>query len=86
VNRLWTPGLGRYVLRHPADGATLARAGWRLRREGWLRHAPYLPLPAPAYWRFRMVTANGDAAVPLSPAAMVDAATWALAQPVGRRT
>jgi hypothetical protein len=31
-----------------------------------------------------MVTVNGNSGASLSPASMVDAATWALAQPVGR--
>jgi hypothetical protein len=85
MKRLWSPGLGRYLLRHPANVVTLARAGWRLRRDGWTRHAPFLPLPDVRYWDFRMATVNGNAGATLSPASMVDAATWALAQPVGRR-
>lgn len=84
MRSLWTPGLGRYLLRHPAKAVTLARAGWRLRRQGWLRHSPFLPLPDSDYWHFRMVTVNGNSGASLSPASMVDAATWALAQPVGR--
>jgi hypothetical protein len=31
-----------------------------------------------------MVTVNGNSGASLSPKSMVDAATWALAQPVGR--
>jgi hypothetical protein len=85
MKRPWSRGLGRHLLRHPADAVTLARAGWRLRRDGWLRRAPFLPLPDARYWDFRMATVNGSSDVPLSPASMVDAATWALAQPVGRR-
>ena len=85
MKRLWSRGLARHLLRHPADVVTLARAGWRLRRDGWLRRAPFLPLPDARYWDFRMATVNGSSDVPLSPASMVDAATWALAQPVGRR-
>jgi hypothetical protein len=84
VNSLRTPGLVRYLVRRPASALILARAGWRLRRDGWLRHAPFLPLPAPDYWRFRLVTVNGDSSSALEPASMVDAATWALRQPRGR--
>lgn len=83
---LWTPGLGRSLLRHPSHTATLARAGWRLRREGWLRHRPHLPLPDPAYWNFRVTTVNGSSNKVLGPSSLVDAATWALRQPVGRRS
>jgi hypothetical protein len=82
--RLWTPGLGRYLLRHPDHGLTLARAGWRLRREGWYRRVPFLPLPDERYWHFRMVTVNGTSGPPLSPTSMYDAARWAITQPVGR--
>ena len=81
---LWSPGLGRYLLRHPSDALVLARAGWRLRREGWLRQTPFLPIPSPEYWHFRMVTVNGSSGGPLSPSSMVDAARWALRQPQGR--
>jgi hypothetical protein len=84
VKGLWTPGLGRYLWRRPASALTLARAGWQLRREGWLRRWPFLPLPATDYWQFRLATVNGSSASRLSPAAMVDAARWALRQPRGR--
>jgi hypothetical protein len=84
MKALRMPGLGRYLLRHPSNAWTLARAGWRLRRDGWLRHSPFLPLPDPAYWHFRLTTANGTSGVTLSPASLIDAATWALRQPVGR--
>ena len=59
MKRPWSPGLGRYLLRHPGDAVTLARAGWRLRRQGWLRRSPFLPLPDARYWEFRLVTVNG---------------------------
>jgi hypothetical protein len=65
------------------DGAVLARAGWRLRGDGWFRHRPFLPLPDARYWHFRVVTVNGSSLDSLSPASMVDAARWALAQPMG---
>jgi hypothetical protein len=84
MNNVWTPGLGRYLLRHPGDAAVVARAGWRLRGDGWLRRWPFLPLPDPRYWHFRVVTVNGISSEALSPTSMVDAARWALAQPTGR--
>lgn len=37
----------------------LAAAG-RLAPRGWWRRFPFLPLPDPAYWRFRMDTAFGQ--------------------------
>jgi hypothetical protein len=86
MNGLRSPGLVRHLVRHPVDGVVVMRAGWRLRREGWLRHWPYLPLPDDKYWHFRMVTVNGTAGDAVSPASVIDAAKWAVAQPVGRRS
>jgi hypothetical protein len=86
VKDLWAPGLGRYVVRHPADAVVLARAGWRLRGDGWLGRWPFLPLPDAHYWRFRVVTVNGSSSDALSPASMVEAAKWAVAQPLGRHS
>lgn len=84
MSRYWSPGLGPYLLRHPSRTSTLVRAGWRLRRRDWWRHAPFLPLPDPTYWDFRMSTISGSPAERLTPQAMVDAATWSLRQRVGR--
>lgn len=84
MKRLWAPGLVRYLTRRPAKAWILARAGWRLRRDGWPYHPPFLPLPDSSYWHFRMVTVNGSSGARLSPASMVEAAEWALAQPIGR--
>jgi hypothetical protein len=77
------PGLGRYLSRHPAKALILARAAWRLRRDGWLSQRPFLPLPDSDYWHFRMVTVNGSSGI-VTPESMVEAAEWALAQPGGR--
>ncbi len=78
---MWAPGLGRYLLRHPAHTPTLVRAGWRMRRSGWWHERPFLPLPEPAYWHFRMVTANGSTGRGHGPRDVVDAAQWTLRQP-----
>jgi hypothetical protein len=77
-------GLGRHLVRYPGDASSLVAAGWRLRREGWLRRWPFLPLPDEEYWHFRMVTVSGSAGGTLSPTAVIEAAKWAIAQPVGR--
>lgn len=37
----------------------LIGAAWRFRRRGWYRRAPFLPLPAADYMRWRMHTAFG---------------------------
>jgi hypothetical protein len=47
-------------VRNPRTGVALARVGWRFRARGWNRRFPFLPLPAPAYVRWRMYTAYGD--------------------------
>ena len=49
------------VVRRPSLWATAARQGRVLARPGWWRRRPYLPLPDPAYLRFRMQTAYGEA-------------------------
>jgi hypothetical protein len=49
------------VLPHPSLWLTAVRQAGRLAPSGWWRHAPFLPLPAPEYLRFRMETAYGGA-------------------------
>lgn len=48
------------ALRNPATGVALVRVGWRFRRRDWYRRAPFLPLPAGEYLRWRMHTAYGS--------------------------
>ena len=79
----WTRGLGRYLLRHPKDIVKVVRAGLRLRKKDWWRHAPFLPLPDAKYWEFRMSTVNGIDGK-LTPKDVVVAAKWSLQQPVGK--
>ena len=76
-------GLVRHTLAHPSDGLALARAGWRLRRRHWWRLAPFVPIPDPRYWHFRLATALGDERRPLSAREAVAAARWALTQKSG---
>jgi hypothetical protein len=52
--------VARAVLAHPALGPSAFGALHRLAAPGWWRRPPFLPLPAPAYWRFRLRTAFGD--------------------------
>lgn len=82
--RLGVRGLAPYVLRHPGDAVVLARAGWRLRRRHWWLRAPFLPVPDPRYWEFRLATVLGDPAGTLSASEAVAAAKWALAQRRGK--
>ncbi len=77
-------GLVRHVLGHPGDAIILARVAWRFRRDHWWRMAPFLPVPDPRYWHFRLITALGDGPGSLSARDAVAAATWALAQKSAR--
>jgi hypothetical protein len=49
------------VLAHPSVWGAGARQVRVLAAPGWWRRAPFLPLPAPEYLRFRMETAYGGA-------------------------
>jgi len=49
------------LLPHPSLWATGLRQVGRLAQPGWWRQAPFLPLPAPDYLRFRLETAYGGA-------------------------
>ena len=46
---------------HPGLALDLLCVAWRFRDRSWLRHAPFLPLPAREYVRWRMHTAYGHA-------------------------
>ena len=48
------------AVRDPITGIALLRVAWRLRRRGWWRTPPFVPLPARDYVRWRMLTAYGD--------------------------
>jgi hypothetical protein len=47
------------VLRRPSLWGTAIVQIRLLARPGWWRRPPFLPLPAPAYFRFRLETAYG---------------------------
>lgn len=53
----------------------------RLARPGWWREAPHLPLPDPAYLRFRLVTAYGAEGREPSVADLVTYLHWCRAWP-----
>jgi len=59
----WTALAVRLALRgvvNPRLGLDLLKTGWAFRRRHWWKLAPFLPLPDPAYLRWRMFTAYGD--------------------------
>lgn len=50
---------------NPRVAVDLLCLAWAMRRRGWYRRAPFLPLPPPEYVAWRMYTAYGDeSAVP----------------------
>jgi hypothetical protein len=51
--------IGRAVV-SPRVAWDLAGLAWSMRRRGWYRKPPFLPLPPPEYVRWRMLTAYGD--------------------------
>lgn len=50
----------RTVLRYPYAVFDALSAGWAVRRRGWYKRAPFLPLPPARYLRWRAETAYGD--------------------------
>lgn len=65
----------------PRTGLDLLRVAWSFRRRRWWSRAPWLPVPARDYMRWRMYTAYGSAdAVPTAPE-IVRYARWAARAP-----
>ena len=58
--RAWLVPAAAAVVVRPRLWATAVRQLGALAAPGWWRARPRLPLPAPGYLRFRMVTAYGD--------------------------
>jgi len=69
-------GLLRRVALHPRDAVAVATSAWALRRRQWWRHRPHLPVPDESYWRFRMITAFGDAERDLDVNDVIATARW----------
>jgi len=51
----------RSVVGRPWLAPVAVAEGLRLARPGWWRRPPFLPLPDPVLWHFRMETAYGGA-------------------------
>jgi hypothetical protein len=64
------------VARRPRLWAAALGQARRLAAPGWWRHAPFLPLPAPDYIRFRAVTQYGDPDHRPEPADVLDYLAW----------
>jgi len=66
----------RAVVRRPDLWGVGLRQVRVLAPPGWWRRAPHLPVPAPDYLRFRLVTQYGDAAHEPDPADVVTYLAW----------
>jgi hypothetical protein len=76
MNGLDARSMMTHLLHHPGEIPVVARAAWRLRRQGWWRRAPFLPLPGRQYWQFRVATATGSAAGTTSVREVIEFAKW----------
>lgn len=63
------------VLCRPGIWPTALAQLVRLAPRGWWRRPPFLPLPSPAYLRFRLETAYGEQRAP-APADVVTYLRW----------
>jgi hypothetical protein len=70
------------VLSHPLLWGTALRQMHFLAPSGWWRRAPFLPLPDPAYMRFRIVTAyGGDGSAEPKPSDLITYLRWCRSWP-----
>jgi len=74
--RLTLTLIGRGLV-NPRDGVALLRMGWRFRRRNWWRRAPFLPVPATDYVKWRLHTAYGDEGTVPPARDIVRLARWA---------
>jgi hypothetical protein len=64
------------ILRHPGLWPVALRQARRLAPPRWWRRPPFLPLPHPAYLRFRLVTQYGDERHRPEPADVLNYLRW----------
>jgi hypothetical protein len=72
----WVAPVARAVAIRPGLWWTAVRQLRALAPNGWWRHRPWLPVPDPAYLRFRLVTQYGEATHPPEPADVVTYLHW----------
>ena len=53
-------GLALLAVRQPLLIPAMLATAWAFRANRWYRHPPFLPVPAPAYMKWRMDTAYGE--------------------------
>ena len=82
MDRRWLVDACRAVLRRPGLWPVAVRQVVVLAAPGWWHRRPFLPLPDPAYLRFRLVTAyGGDGSRPPDPEDVVTYLAWCRAWP-----
>jgi hypothetical protein len=69
------------VTRHPRLWPVALRQWRRTTPAGWWRRRPFLPVPAPEYLRFRLLTQYGDSESRASAADVVNYLAWCRTQP-----
>ena len=74
------------VLRHPRLWSSALGALGRTAGPRWWRHRPFLPLPDPDWWAFRMVTAYGRPDAEPRAADVVSYLEWSRSTGAGGRT
>lgn len=77
----WLVKAGFALLAHPTLWGTAVRQIFVLAAPGWWRRAPFVPMPDPAYLRFRLVTAYGDPSRDPEPNDVVTYLHWCRAWP-----
>jgi hypothetical protein len=81
VSPAWLASAALAVAARPWLWATAVRQLARLTPRGWWRRPPHLPLPDPAYLRFRLVTAYGGSGGAPAPGDVVTYLHWCRAWP-----
>lgn len=80
IDRHWLVDAAPVILRRPGLWPIALVQLRRLAAPGWWRHRPFLPLPDPAYLRFRLETMyGGDAPRRPEPADLVAFLRWSKA-------
>ena len=73
MNLCWVTRLTLALSLRPSLWLTACRQAHRLAGRGWWWRPPFLPVPAPAYARFRALTQYGE---PDRPPDVADVVTW----------
>jgi hypothetical protein len=69
-------GITRLLVVRPKLWWTALRQIFRMAPNGWWRHRPFLPIPAPEYLHFRVQTMYGDSRDTPLAADLIDYLEW----------